>query len=381
MNRPRTVRGPWTVALCGVLAWLLLGTTSAPGTFPDPARRRASGSFELLRRLVEIQAVSGHEGPVREAIRALMPEWARPAARIDSRGNLLLEVGREGKQILFIAHMDETGYEIASVERDGTARVRSRGGFFNRLYEGHEVRVLSRKGEVAAVVRPREGYLSWEGSDPELGEAQIVLDFGTVSFRETNALSVSTGNPVAIPKKFQRLAGGMGAGRSVDDRAGCTALLEAVRRIDPKGLRNRVVFAWSVEEELGLHGAETLAGSLHPEIVFAVDTFVSSDSPLEDKSFALGVLGRGPVIRAIDNSNLAPLPLVERVRQIAVAQGVPIQIGLTRGGNDGSVFPPEGAPDVPIAWPTVYSHSPVEVLSERDLSDLGRLVQALAEGW
>jgi putative aminopeptidase len=381
MKQASPARNPGTVALCGLLGWLLLGASSGPGTAPESIRRRETGSFETLRRLVEIQAVSGHEAPVREAIRELMPGWARPAARIDSRGNLVLEVGREGKPILFIAHMDETGYEIASVEQDGTARVRSRGGFFNRLYEGHEVRVLGRKGEVAAVVRPREGYLSWEGGDAELGEAQVVVDFGTASLAETDALGVSPGDPVAIPKKFLRLAGGMGTGRSVDDRAGCTALLEALRRIDPKGLRNRVVFAWSVEEELGLHGAEALAGSLHPEIVFAVDTFVSSDSPLEEKSFALGLLGRGPVIRAIDNSNLAPLPLVERVRQVAASRGIPIQVGLTRGGNDGSVFPSQGAPDVPISWPTVYSHSAVEVLNERDLDDLGRLVQALAEGW
>ncbi len=380
-NRPRAGRKSRILAGSLALAWPLVWTASGTGAASVTRRPQEPGSFAVLRRLVEIPGVSGHERPVLEAIRSMLPDWARQASRIDARGNLLLEVGRKGKEILFIAHMDETGYEISSVERDGSARVRSRGGFFNRLYEAHEVRVLARTGEKVAIVRPREGYLSWKGTDPELSEAEVVLDFGTGSRQETKVLGVSPGDPVAIPKRFRDLAGKMGSGRSVDDRAGCTALLEAVSRIDPERLQNRVIFAWSVEEELGLHGAEFLAGSLHPEIVFAVDTFVSSDSPLEGKGFALCLLGRGPVIRAVDNSNLAPFSLVERVQRVASAEAIPIQVGLTRGGNDGSVFPREGVPDVPISWPTVYSHSAVEVLNETDLDNLARLVHALAERW
>jgi len=339
------------------------------------------GTFDVLEILLETPGVSGHEKPVREAILGLLPPWARDASRVDEKGNLLLAAGQGGKRLLFVAHMDEIGYEIASIEPDGTARIRSRGGFFNTLFEGHAVLVKTNAGDREAMVRPREDYLSGTVQGGAIPDAKVIVDFGTGAAPETEALGVAPGDPLTIPKKFRRLAGGMGSGRSVDDRAGCTALVEAVRRLDPRRLKNRITFAWSVEEEIGLLGAEAMARESSFDVVFAVDTFVSSDSPLERRGFALGVLGRGPVVRAIDNSNLAPPLLVDRVQSIATGRGIPLQVGLTRGGNDGSVFTPFGAADVPISWPTIYSHSPVEVVHEGDLRNLGRLVTALAESW
>ncbi|HEV8335061.1 MAG TPA: M28 family peptidase [Candidatus Polarisedimenticolia bacterium] len=365
------------VAIVAAVAAGALGGLAAVEGAPAKAVR----TFDLLELLLETPGVSGHEGPVREAIVGLLPSWAREASRVDEKGNLLVAAGQGGKRLLFVAHMDEIGYEIASIEPDGTARVRSRGGFFNTLFEGHAVVVKTKSGDRQATVRPREDYLAGTVEGGALVDTKVIVDFGTGAAPETEALGVAPGDPLTIPKKFRRLAGEMGSGRSVDDRAGCTALVEAVRRLDPRRLKNRIIFAWSVEEEIGLLGAEAIARESSFEVVFAVDTFVSSDSPLERKGFALGVLGRGPVVRAIDNSNLAPPLLVDRVHRIAMGRGIPLQVGLTRGGNDGSVFTPFGAADVPISWPTIYSHSPVEVVHEGDLRNLGRLVAALAESW
>jgi putative aminopeptidase len=359
---------------------MCLGTA---GVLAAAGRTAASSgeTFVVLQALLEKTGVSGHEEPVRRTVLDLLPSWARDRSSVDGKGNLLVDAGKGGKRILFIAHMDEIGYEITTIQPDGSAQVKALGGFFNTLFEGHAVRVLTRAGERDAMVRPRKGYLAASGGGAALALEDVLIDFGTDSSGETEKLGVSPGDPLTVPKRFHRLAGGMGAGRSVDDRAGCTALVEAVRRIDPARLSNRVTFAWSVEEEIGLKGAEALASTTAFDVVFAVDTFVSSDSPLERKSFALGVLGRGPVVRAVDNSNLAPPEMVERVETIAARRRIPLTAGITRGGNDGSVFPGEGAVDIPISWPTIYSHSPVEVVHEGDLNNLGRLVAALAEAW
>ena len=172
-----------------------------------------------------------------------------------------------------------------------------------------------------------------------------------------------------------------GSGRAVDDRAGCTALLLALRGIDPKTLRHKIIFAFSVEEEIGLEGAKALAQTLRPDLAIAVDTFVSSDSPLERPAFARAVLGKGPVVRAIDSSNITDPAIVDRVMALARQAGLPVQYGLTRGGNDGSVFPEYGVPNLALSWPTVHSHSAVEVINEKDLDGLGALVRAIAERW
>jgi putative aminopeptidase FrvX len=115
--------------------------------------------------------------------------------------------------------------------------------------------------------------------------------------------------------------------------------------------------------------------------VHAVDTFVSSDSPLEIKTFADIPLGSGAVARALDNSSVTPPALVDSLRRVASDRWIPLQAGTTNGGNDGSAFAPWGVPDVPLAWPLRYAHSPAEVLDLRDVQSLARLIQAVAEDW
>jgi putative aminopeptidase FrvX len=115
--------------------------------------------------------------------------------------------------------------------------------------------------------------------------------------------------------------------------------------------------------------------------VHAIDTFVSADSPLELRNFAVAPLGQGPVARALDNSSVTPPALLDSLVAVAGSRGIPLQVGTTNGGNDGSAFAEFGVPDVPIGWPLRYSHSPVEVADLRDVAHLAELVQAVAERW
>jgi len=353
----------------------------APARAARPARE--GGSFTILSTLVETPGVSTREQAVRDRVRSLLPSWARPD--VDAKGNLLVAAGPErgAKTLLFIAHMDETGYLVKSVRDDGSLEVKPLGGFFETLYEGQVVLVHTAKGDVGGVVPPRPNYLETTAADAPaaFGGDLVRVDLGVTTRPSAEALGVAVGDPITIPKTFQRLYGSYGSGRAVDDRAGCTALLTALRGLDTKTLRNRVIFAFSVEEEIGLNGAQALAQTLRPDLVIAVDTFVSSDSPLEREAFAHAVLGKGPVVRAIDSSNITDPAIVDRVLALARQNGLPIQYGLTRGGNDGSVFPEFGTPDLALSWPTVHSHSPVEVIHERDLDALGALVLLIAERW
>jgi putative aminopeptidase FrvX len=141
-----------------------------------------------------------------------------------------------------------------------------------------------------------------------------------------------------------------------------------------------VIFAWSVREETGLEGAIALAKQYGSSVkrVFSVDTFVSSDSPVETTRFAHAPLGRGAVIRGLDNSAVAPPAEVDRILNIARLQSIPIQVGATIGGTDGSDFVRYGVLHVSLSWPGRYSHSPVEVLDLRDLQALEKLIYAIA---
>ena len=118
-----------------------------------------------------------------------------------------------------------------------------------------------------------------------------------------------------------------------------------------------------------------------PQYVFAVDTFVSSDSPLESSRFANAKLGSGFVVRAVDNSNIVSRANVDKMLSLARSRAIPVQYGVTGGGNDGSAFLRYGSMDVPVGWPLRYSHSPGELVDTRDVDALTRIVEAVATTW
>ena len=128
-------------------------------------------------------------------------------------------------------------------------------------------------------------------------------------------------------------------------------------------------------------GASHAAASLRPQAAFAVDTFVSSDSPVDIQRLAGARLGHGAVLRVLDSRTIVSPAMVDRIVAIAREAKVPLQLGVTSGGTDASVFSAGGAIDAGLSWPGRYSHSPVEVLDWRDLDALVQLIVAVAGGY
>src|SRR6516162_3092331 len=160
---------------------------------------------------------------------------------------------------------------------------------------------------------------------------------GAKSRAETEKLGIQVGDFVTIPKEYRPLLGTRANARSFDDRVGCAALIAAVNAIGPELAGRDVKFVWSTEEEVGLKGAAAFAEQAAkegrvPDFVFAIDTFVSSDSPLESKRFADAKLGDGFVVRAVDNSNIVPLNYLDRVVATAKENAIPVQYGVTAAG-------------------------------------------------
>ncbi len=316
------------VALALSLLALAGGSVSLAAQDPD------SGLSHLALRLSGMTAVTGYEQRMVDSLVTLLPGAAR-----DRAGNAVLVLGAGPRR---------------------------------RLHIG--------AGSVPAVFAPPDSAAAPTAPD---ADAVVRVDPGTGSRAATEALGIRPGQTVTSPKRFVRLLGARATGRSFDDRAGSAALILAARGLDPARLTHTVIFLWSVREEIGLEGARAAATALglRPAQVHAIDTFVSADSPLELRAFAVGPLGRGPVARALDNSAVTPPAYLDSLVSLARSRRLPLQVGTTNGGNDGSAFSDWGVPDVPIGWPLRYAHSPVEVVDLRDVSGLADIVQAIAERW
>jgi putative aminopeptidase FrvX len=355
---------------------------------------RGLGS-SLLQDLVEAYGASGHEGAVRDKVKQLLPEWAQSKTRTDAAGNLVLHVGTGTKddqtpRIAFVAHLDEIGFAVKKIEDDGRLQVDALGGGYPQYFFGHVALVHKKDGTtVGGVMELPNGWekpgFAFPNSPRSIDEPGHVF-VGTKTKEESEKLGIAVGDYVTIPKQYRPLLGTRANGRSFDDRVGCAALVAAVRALGPDLPGRDVTFVWSTEEEVGLKGAAAFAEQAAkegrvPDFVFAIDTFVSSDSPLESKRFGDAELGKGFVVRAVDNSNIVPLQYVDRVVGLAKDAFIPVQYGVTGGGNDGAVFTRFGSVDVALGWPLRYSHSPGEVIDTKDLDALGKIVEVIARKW
>ena len=352
-----------------------------------------------LRALTLAYGASGHEEGERQAVLAQLPSWARSQTKTDAAGNLVLALGSRGRgshgpDLVFDAHLDEIGYQVTHIESDGRLQVKRIGGFYNRYYLGHMTLVHTSGGhDVGGVLELPAGWdrpdFKWPPPFTTLRQPAYVY-VGTRNEADTEKLGIRVGDWLTIPKAYRPLLNSLVAVRSLDDRVGDTALVEAIRALGPDFAREhpgrRVTFLFTTGEEVGLDGAVAYAtrtgrAGHAPDVVFAIDTFVSSDSPMETQRFGDAVLGQGFVVRAVDNSNIDPPADVARVIQMAREHGIPVQYGATGGGNDGSAYTRYGTVDVAMGWPLVYSHSPFETSSIKDVAGLGRMVTALAQEW
>jgi putative aminopeptidase len=356
-----------------------------------PAPSSKPTNAEILAALTPVYGVSHHEGPVREEVKKLLPGWAKPEA--DEAGNLILQVGTapagaKAPSLLVVAHLDEIGYEVKSISNDGRLEVISLGGGEPSFFLGHPALVHSGDGDHDAVMELPNG---WEDPKFEWPRGRnaggvIRVDVGARTPGEVETLGIKVGDTVTIPKAYRPLVNTRANGRSFDDRVGDTALISAAWALGGPLKDRNVTFVFSTAEEIGLDGAAAVAKRLAadgrtPDYVFAVDTFVSSDSPLESKRFADAPIGSGFVIRAVDNSNIVRPDLVERVVKLARANQIPVQYGVTGGGNDGATFLRYGAVDVALGWPLRYSHSPAEVIDTRDVDSLARIITVVTRSW
>ncbi len=320
----------------------------------------------LIHQLCELYGVSGAERGVRGWIQKQLPAWAHDRASVDEKGNLVVHLGRREKpRAVFIAHMDEIGFEVTRDAGQRLVTAESRGGGMPDLFAWHPFWLHTATRRLPAVMT-RHGSLDIGPAPP--GEPA----------------RVAGGDTATVRKRFRPLLGHRVTARSLDDRVGCATLLAVLQSLDAAEVhrfdkRAPVWFVFSVEEESGLVGARSIAEKTTPRRVYPVDSFVTSDSPLENPYLAYAKLGEGFVIRAMDSSGIAPRDAVDAVAALARRKGIPYQLGVTAGGNDGSTFVPHGAVNIPLSFPLRYAHSPAEVADLRDAEALREIIAALLQ--
>ncbi|HNQ71080.1 MULTISPECIES: M20/M25/M40 family metallo-hydrolase [Mesotoga] len=322
-------------------------------------------NLDRLTEVVFVPGMTGREEMIRAKIIEMLPEGVEPF--VDDLGNVVLEVGNGDSSIAFAAHMDEIGLLVTGVNSDGSLSFKKVGGIADELLVGRHLDVITSSGEsidgVIGMTPPHlreKTDLSWQNQ---------VIDVGTSSKEETASLGIEVLDYAVFRKQISILNDKYVAVRSLDDRSGCLALLDLLDMLMETDLDRRIVFAWTVQEEIGLIGARALSERLKPNLFFPVDSFACCSRLTGDVK-----PGNGPVLRMSDTSSLGDYGLGKRLMEFSRERDIPLQMGVTGGGTDGIPFQQKGKKMVPLAMAVKYLHSETEYISMEDYDNLVRLM-------
>jgi len=335
---------------------------------------------ELLERLSNAHGISGYEGDVRDIIKKEIKPYV-DEVKTDSFGNLIAIKKGKSPSVMLAAHMDEIGLMAKYIDDDGFIRFARVGGWFDQTLLNQRVLLHTKKGIAAGVIGSKPVHVMTEEEKKRPVEAKdMFIDVGASSKDEVAAMGIEVGTPVSLDRSLVTLAGDRVTGKSFDNRAGDVVLITALRRVAGMDLKPKVMAVFTVQEEVGLKGAKTSAFGLNPDVAVAIDTCIPGDHPgIKKDDSAIGI-GQGPAITVIDAGGrgvIASPKVLEWLRETAKDKGIPYQLEVVEGGTTDATaisLTREGIPSGVISVATRYIHTPVELLSLKDVENAAALV-------
>lgn len=330
--------------------------------------------MKLLEELICAFGVSGFEADVRDIIKREIEDHV-DNVKIDRMGNLIAHKKGKGPRGMLAAHMDEVGLMVKSMTDKGLIKCSNVGGIDAVSLLGSHVQILTKKGLIFGVITTKEMSNNEDISELPL-ISDIIVDTG-LSFSELTKTGVAIGSYVELEKPTFFNFGKKIVGKSLDDRAGCYILCELIKKCRKSPYEYYYVF--TVQEEIGLHGAKTSAYTIAPDWGLAIDVCVANDL-MKDSSEPCIRLGAGPTITIMDDSMIANRKINAHIKNIAKAKNIPLQFEVSDAGTtDASTILTSrgGVPSSVISIPVRNLHTTCSMAHQRDIKNCMRLVEGL----
>ena len=345
----------------------LAATSFAQQSAPAPTN---DAIVTLLQRLADAPGPPGFEEPVRK----IMVEQFSPLAdRItyDGLGSVIATRGGTGPRIMIDAHMDELGGVVRRITPDGLLTMQMLGGWLDQALLDQRWTIVGSKGPVRAITGIRDIHIVPPDERTRVYPRESVfLDVGAHNADEARAMGLAPGDPVAPDAPFYVMNGTNNyVGKGWDDRVGCAILIEVLRRLNREPHPNQLFFVATVQEEIGLRGAQTASAVVKPEIGIALEAGVVRDAPGVHPEEAQEKLGEGPAIFLYNSSELPNRKMAALIRDTAQQLRIPLQPDLVQGyGDDGAEIQRSngGVPTITLTVPTRFTHSHNGIINRAD---------------
>lgn len=325
-----------------------------------------------LKKISEVPGVSGFEQRVKDLLREKINNHVKVSH--DKLGSIIFE--KEGDasapKIMLASHMDEIGFMVKHITKEGFIKFVALGGWWEQVMLGQRVNILTADREITGVIGSKPPHiLTAEERKKVVQKQEMYIDVGAGSEEEAKVnFGIRPGDAIVPFSEFTVMANEkLLMAKAWDNRIGCAIMAEVIERLALEKHPNTVYGVGTVQEEVGLRGAATSAGTVNPDIAFAIDTCIAGDTPGVSEDKASSKLGKGVGICIYDASMIPHIKLRDFVIETAEQNQIPYQLHVTEGGGTdaGRIhLHAGGVPSLALSIPTRYIHSHHSIIHRDD---------------
>ncbi|UII32905.1 M42 family metallopeptidase [Fulvivirga ulvae] len=334
---------------------------------------------KLLKKICEAPGVPGYESRIRN----LVLEEIEPlvdAVEVDNMGNVIAfkKGASSEKRAMVAAHMDEIGFIVTHIDDQGFVRFTTLGGFDPKTLTAQRV-IIHGKSDVMGVMGTKPVHVMSAEEKTKMPKIQdFYIDLGMSKSEVEKVISV--GNPITRERELIEMGECVNC-KSIDNRVSVFVLIETLRSI--KKLPYDTYGVFTVQEEVGIRGANVAAHTLDPDFGFGLDTTIAYDLPGAQAHEKVTSLGHGAAIKIMDAMTICDYRMVDYMKDIAEKFMIKWQPELlTAGGTDTAGIQrmgKRGAISGAVSIPTRHLHQVIEMAHKEDIEGSIKLLKACLE--
>jgi endoglucanase len=339
-------------------------------------------TLQFLKDLVEAHGAPGFENDVAKVMEKHLTGLGKFSR--DRLGSFMCEKrgSSDGPRVMLMGHLDEVAFMVKSVTKEGFVKFLPLGGWWGHVVLAQRLIIKTRKGDVVGVVGSKPPHeLLEEDRKKVMLVSEMFIDVGATSdFDVRKRLDIRPGDPIIPDSPFTVMANpNLLLAKAWDNRIGCAIAAQTLKALEGVAHPNTVIAGATVQEEVGLRGAQTSAFKIQPDVAFALDVGIAHDTPGTEGDEKLG---GGPLVVVYDATSIPNRGLLDLVMSTAEKLRIPLQFeSVERGGTDAGKFhvTGQGVPSLSLGVPARYIHSHVSIIDRRDLDSTVKLLAAVVK--
>ncbi|WP_335871312.1 M42 family metallopeptidase [Bacillus sp. 2205SS5-2] len=339
-------------------------------------------TLQLFRTLTELPGAPGNEHLVRKFMKEQLSTYSEEIIQ-DGLGSIFgVKRGEEkGPTVMVAGHMDEVGFMVTAITDNGMIRFQTLGGWWSQVLLAQRVQIMTDAGPIIGVIGSIPPHLlSEEARKKPMEIKNMLIDIGADDQDDAKMIGIKPGQQILPICPFTPMANEKKIlAKAWDNRYGCGLAIELLKELKNETLPNVLYSGATVQEEVGLRGAQTAATMINPDIFFALDASPANDMSGDKNEF--GQLGKGALLRILDRSMVTHRGIREFILDTAESHKIPYQYFVSQGGTDaGRVhMSNEGVPSAVIGICSRYIHTHASMIHVDDYAAAKELIVKLVK--